>query len=145
MIGPDRCLDPFKQEFAYLQSPQASLLSSLEYQILSYLRGKIYSLRSCSLVPKELDTSLLGEVPEWSNGAVSKTVEQATVPRVRIPLSPPQKREPQAASELVMPWLKSEEQSRLARPARPQQAKQCSYDPTVQGGGLVEKPYFLKV
>ncbi len=30
-----------------------------------------------------------GEVPEWSNGAVSKTVERASVPRVRIPLSPP--------------------------------------------------------
>ncbi len=32
---------------------------------------------------------LLGEVPEWSIGAVSKTVERASVPRVRIPLSPP--------------------------------------------------------
>jgi hypothetical protein len=31
----------------------------------------------------------LGEVPEWSIGAVSKTVERASVPRVRIPLSPP--------------------------------------------------------
>ena len=30
-----------------------------------------------------------GEMPEWLNGAVSKTVVQATVPRVRIPLSPP--------------------------------------------------------
>ncbi len=30
-----------------------------------------------------------GEVPEWLNGAVSKTVERASVPRVRIPLSPP--------------------------------------------------------
>ena len=30
-----------------------------------------------------------GEVPEWSNGAVSKTVERASVPRVRIPPSPP--------------------------------------------------------
>lgn len=30
-----------------------------------------------------------GEVPEWSIGAVSKTVERASVPRVRIPLSPP--------------------------------------------------------
>jgi hypothetical protein len=28
-------------------------------------------------------------VPEWSNGAVSKTVELSRVPRVRIPLSPP--------------------------------------------------------
>ena len=31
----------------------------------------------------------IGEVPEWSNGAVSKTVVLATVPRVRIPVSPP--------------------------------------------------------
>ena len=30
-----------------------------------------------------------GEVPEWSNGAVSKTVEPSRVPRVRIPVSPP--------------------------------------------------------
>ena len=31
----------------------------------------------------------VGEVPEWSNGAVSKTVEPSRVPRVRIPVSPP--------------------------------------------------------
>ena len=30
-----------------------------------------------------------GEVPEWSNGAVSKTVVLAIVPWVRIPPSPP--------------------------------------------------------
>ena len=30
-----------------------------------------------------------GEMPEWSIGAVSKTVERASVPRVRIPVSPP--------------------------------------------------------
>ena len=30
-----------------------------------------------------------GEVPEWLNGAVSKTVVRERVPRVRIPLSPP--------------------------------------------------------
>jgi hypothetical protein len=30
-----------------------------------------------------------GEVPEWSIGAVSKTVVRFCVPRVRIPLSPP--------------------------------------------------------
>lgn len=29
-----------------------------------------------------------GEVPEWLNGTVSKTVVWATVPRVRIPPSP---------------------------------------------------------
>ncbi len=32
---------------------------------------------------------MCGEVPEWSNGAVSKTVVRAIVPRVRIPVSPP--------------------------------------------------------
>ena len=31
-----------------------------------------------------------GEVPEWLNGSVSKTVERVSVPRVRIPLSPPE-------------------------------------------------------
>ncbi len=31
----------------------------------------------------------IGEMPEWSIGAVSKTVEPFGVPRVRIPLSPP--------------------------------------------------------
>jgi hypothetical protein len=30
-----------------------------------------------------------GEVAEWSNAAVSKTVEPSRVPRVRIPASPP--------------------------------------------------------
>ena len=30
-----------------------------------------------------------GEMPEWSNGAVSKTVESFRAPGVRIPLSPP--------------------------------------------------------
>src|SRR5262245_24906821 len=32
---------------------------------------------------------LRGEVPEWSIGTVSKTVVRVTVPRVRIPPSPP--------------------------------------------------------
>jgi hypothetical protein len=30
-----------------------------------------------------------GEMPEWSIGAVSKTVVPLQVPRVRIPVSPP--------------------------------------------------------
>ena len=34
-------------------------------------------------------TKLSGEVPEWSNGAVSKTVVRASGPWVRIPPSPP--------------------------------------------------------
>jgi hypothetical protein len=33
--------------------------------------------------------SACGEVPEWSNGAVSKTVVGASLPRVRIPVCPP--------------------------------------------------------
>ena len=32
-------------------------------------------------------------MPEWSIGAVSKTVDQLAGPRVRIPVSPPRKRE----------------------------------------------------
>ena len=35
-----------------------------------------------------------GEVPEWSIGAVSKTVDQLAGPRVRIPASPLKKRKP---------------------------------------------------
>ncbi len=31
---------------------------------------------------------IIGEVPEWSIGAVSKTVVPLRVPRVRIPVSP---------------------------------------------------------
>lgn len=41
------------------------------------LKQRLISLPSC------------GEVPERSNGAVSKTVVRAIVPRVRIPPSPP--------------------------------------------------------
>ncbi len=37
---------------------------------------------------RQLATSS-GEVPEWSIGAVSKTVERESVPWVRIPPSPP--------------------------------------------------------
>jgi hypothetical protein len=33
-------------------------------------------------------------MPEWSNGAVSKTVVRVTGPRVRIPFSPPGINEP---------------------------------------------------
>ena len=33
-----------------------------------------------------------GEMPEWSIGAVSKTVVLAREPRVRIPLSPPKQK-----------------------------------------------------
>ena len=40
--------------------------------------------RQCCFCP-----SLRGEVPEWSNGVVSKTIIHASVSRVRIPASPP--------------------------------------------------------
>ena len=36
-----------------------------------------------------VDAIYFGEVPEWLNGTVSKTVVLVTVPRVRIPASPP--------------------------------------------------------
>ena len=51
------------------------------------------SKQACNLMPTKLnaaqDDRRYGEVPEWSNGAVSKTVEPVRVPRVRIPVSPP--------------------------------------------------------
>ncbi len=40
-------------------------------------------------VPLNPPLTLRGEVPEWSNGADSKSVVPARVPRVRIPVSPP--------------------------------------------------------
>ena len=43
----------------------------------------LVDLLSCSLVDL-----VKGEMPEWSNGAVSKTVDRISDPRVRIPLSP---------------------------------------------------------
>ena len=39
--------------------------------------------------PVIANSDSIGEMPEWSIGAVSKTVEPFGVPRVRIPLSPP--------------------------------------------------------
>ena len=40
-------------------------------------------------------------MPEWLNGTVSKTVVRATVPRVRIPLSPPKSKCPAIAGIFV--------------------------------------------
>ena len=40
----------------------------------------------------EADPQKYGEMPEWSNAAVLKTVVRATGPGVRIPLSPPKKK-----------------------------------------------------
>ena len=38
---------------------------------------------------REVEKFKYGEVPEWSNGAVSKTVDRSRGPWVRIPPSPP--------------------------------------------------------
>ncbi len=62
-----------------------------------YIEKAIYSFHcalrdrsACQLsLARIVCLALCGEVPEWSNGAVSKTVERANVPRVRIPVSPP--------------------------------------------------------
>ena len=43
----------------------------------------------------------IGEMPEWLNGTVSKTVVRATVPRVRIPLSPPSLAEASSAAKML--------------------------------------------
>jgi hypothetical protein len=56
------------------------------------VRRPLVRLRALRYVRGHVATTspdVCGEVPEWSNGAVSKTVERASVPRVRIPLSPP--------------------------------------------------------
>ena len=54
------------------------------------------SLREICLAPfflpvghRAFKKACAGEVPEWLNGAVSKTVERLRVPGVRIPPSPP--------------------------------------------------------
>ena len=70
-----------------------------------------------------------GEVPEWSNGAVSKTVVRSRVPRVRIPPSPPRTldrehslREMRALTGMARSELRrghGETVDRTAVPARP--------------------------
>ena len=46
-------------------------------------------ISSCVLSDRALNRPKTGEVAEWSNAAVLKTVERESVPRVRIPVSPP--------------------------------------------------------
>ena len=41
-------------------------------------------------------------MPEWSNGAVSKTVDRIHDPRVRIPLSPQKEKEVQVGSRFAL-------------------------------------------
>ncbi len=51
--------------------------------------GKNSPVLSCLPPPGSLNPRRAGEVAEWSNAAVLKTVERESVPRVRIPVSPP--------------------------------------------------------
>ncbi len=44
-----------------------------------------------------------GEMPEWSIGAVSKTVVRVTGPWVRIPLSPQKMSDPAAGGVVILP------------------------------------------
>ncbi len=48
-----------------------------------------FPIWSCHRFAMALDPAPRGEVAEWSNAAVLKTVERESVPRVRIPVSPP--------------------------------------------------------
>ena len=67
---------------------KTSPIHKLKKELISGLAGRA----ECVYVPRHLrpvHRKYRGEVPEWLNGAVSKTVERASVPRVRIPLSPP--------------------------------------------------------
>ncbi len=63
-------------------------IHKLKKELISGLAGRA----ECVYVPRHLRPvyrKYRGEVPEWLNGTVSKTVVRVTVPRVRIPLSPP--------------------------------------------------------
>ena len=53
-----------------------------------FLRGDEATSKSLLFFKNDV---LIGEMPEWSNGAVSKTVDRISGPRVRIPLSPQQR------------------------------------------------------
>ncbi len=48
-----------------------------------------FPLLTCHRFNLALDPAFDGEVAEWSNAAVLKTVGRESVPRVRIPVSPP--------------------------------------------------------
>ena len=51
--------------------------------------GKNSLFSTCHRRADPLNHISNGEVAEWSNAAVLKTVERESVPRVRIPVSPP--------------------------------------------------------
>ena len=76
-------------------------------------------------IPEFVQT--LGEVPEWSNGAVSKTVVGLRPPRVRIPVSPP---------STPISCLFSVAYTRCGIAFRPPIRQQKRLDATKQGGGL---------
>ena len=59
-----------------------------KYNFFCYLKKKLYLCITISERVVALNDWKSGEVPEWSNGAVSKTVDQLAGPRVRIPASP---------------------------------------------------------
>ena len=59
-----------------------------KYNFFCYLKKKLYLCITISERVIALNDWKSGEVPEWSNGAVSKTVDQLAGPRVRIPASP---------------------------------------------------------
>ena len=70
--------------------PQRQARRHQEAVIRDFVQRRLFA--SSMLHSQPLSATRLfprGEVPEWLNGAVSKTVVRVTVPRVRIPLSPP--------------------------------------------------------
>ncbi len=64
-------------------SPKHTMLEENAYPIISSCLPRIAPLNPCRARPAT------GEVAEWSNAAVLKTVGRESVPRVRIPVSPP--------------------------------------------------------
>ena len=76
----------------------ASFLATIAVFIISFL----FTSQSCVNWPKPPQSGgeyrkfltfavTIGEMPEWSIGAVSKTAVPSRVPGVRIPLSPPKR------------------------------------------------------
>ena len=66
-----------------------SLTSPSPFGIPICHREKLSQIAPCQVRREKIEACLIGEVPEWSNGAVSKTVVPLRAPRVRIPVSPP--------------------------------------------------------
>ena len=82
-VTPPRVRIPLSPPFLYSSRPlimSAPAINSPEHQTIRLSAIDIWA---------PIIYSFRGEMPEWLNGTVSKTVEGATPPRVRIPLSPP--------------------------------------------------------